>query len=460
MNIDRHNCEAFFLDYHEGNLSPVETGEVILFLEENPDLKEVFEEYENISLEQEKILFPGKDEMKKKYSAEGIEALLSSEVTADNCEQFFIAFAEGQLSSERISRLNIFLENNPSQKKEFELFKQAKLVVEKISFEEKESLKKSIITKENREEYFIRSAEKDLNRVEEEQLKLFLQINPEYKKEFELFAKTILTAEIISFENKSSLKKKERKPVFVSIFSQRATYYAAAAAILLLVGLFFIFKNDGTEKTFIADKTIPITIGTANKTVINVKKDNSQLTIQNSQENSQKPEAGSGNQNANVFVKNNSSIPVQQKSKEKKEEKQLQPIIFEDNNNLVAEKENEKPKMMEQEVIAEKKQEPKKEEAINTNQTVASVVAAKSKDDYQTIGAFARKKVRQVLGIKKSECAADDKITVWDLAMAGKKAIQNKIGTKVDVTKVCDGKGESEYVFTAGNFAITKNASK
>ena len=57
MTIDRHNCEAFFLDYHEGNLSTVQAGEVLLFLEENPDLKNTFEEYENISLEQERIFF-------------------------------------------------------------------------------------------------------------------------------------------------------------------------------------------------------------------------------------------------------------------------------------------------------------------------------------------------------------------------------------------------------------------
>ena len=57
-------------------------------------------------------------------------------------------------------------------------------------------------------------------------------------------------------------------------------------------------------------------------------------------------------------------------------------------------------------------------------------------------------------------CEAEDKLTVWDLAMAGKNIIQKKTGTKIDVNKICDGTGESEYVFTAGNFEITKNASK
>ncbi len=453
MIIDRHNCEAFFLDYHEGNLTPVQQGEVLLFLEENPDLKNTFEEYESISLEQENILFPEKDVMKKKYSAEGIESLLSSEITTDNCEQFFIAFVEGQLSSERISKLNSFLANNPNQQKEFELFKKAKLSDEKISFEGKESLNKSLITKENCEEYFIRSEEKDLNRVEEEQLKLFLQKNPEFKKEFELFSKAILPVEQIVFADKSSLKKKERKPVFVSIFSQRTTYYAAAAAILLLMGLFFIFRNDGIEKQILADKNKPVK--KVKNVVVPAKEDNSQVTIQNSQEEKNQSPVASGQQH--IVVKKNNIAP----QIENKEEKKLQPIVIEDEEKLVAEKENEKPKMIEPIVIAEKKQEEKKNESINQSQTLASVSEVKNKDDeYQTIGSFLRKKVRQTLGIKKSECSTDDRITGWDLAMAAKDKIQNVIGNKVDVEKVCDGKGDSEYVFTAGNFQFARSATK
>ncbi|MBI3501087.1 MAG: hypothetical protein HY063_04770 [Bacteroidetes bacterium] len=452
MIIDRHNCEAFFLDYHEGNLSPVQAGEVLLFLEENPDLKNLFEEYENISLEQEKIFFPGKDMMKKKYSAEGIESLLSSEINSDNCEQFFIAYVEGQLSSERISKLNSFLANNPGQKKEFELFKLSKLSGDKVSFEGKESLKKSLITKENCEEYFIRSAEKDLNRVEEEQLKSFLQKNPEYKKEFELFSKTILPAEIISFENKFSLKKKERKPVFVSIFSQRQTYYAAAAAILLLIGLFFILKNNGTEKQLFADKNKPVK-----------KTENVMLPEKESntnKENSVQKNKIRNDKQPNIQTTEHSNVKSP-KPAIIEEKKQLQPIIFEDEEKLIAEKENEKPKMMEQELIVEKKQEEKKEDAINPTQETASANTGKTNEDYQTVGSFTRKKVRQVLGIKKSVECADDKITVWDVAMAAKAKVQDIIGTKaVDVEKVCDGKGDSEYVFTAGSFSLSRNSGK
>lgn len=465
MNINKHNCEAVFLDYYEKNLSPVEVAEVLFFLEENPDLKEVFESYEAIVLEHEKVNFPDKEAIKKKYSAEEISAILSSDITRTNCEQFFIANVEGILSSSQKEKLKLFLLQYPELKKEHELFLQCRLSDEKSSFEGKESLKRELITEQNREEYFVRAIEDDLNSSERKALNLFLAKNPEYKNEFEIFSKTILPAEVISFENKSSLKKRERKPVFVSIFSQRAIYYAAAAAILLLVGLFFIFKNDGTDKTFVADKTNSVI-----KTVVNVKKKNVENPVK---ENRQKPAPETKEQSNNptsniqhptstvkIFKTKSNGTP---KSEEQKEEIKLQPIIFEDNENLVAEKEQERPQMMQEEVIAEKKQEEKKENEVNVNQAIASAVTAKSTEEYQTLGSFARKKIKSALGIQQANsCEAEDKLTVWDLAMAAKNGIQNIIGTKaVDVNKTCDGTGDKvEYVFTAGNFGISRSASK
>ncbi len=331
---------------------------------------------------------------------------------------------------------------------------QCKLSEEKIAFEEKESLKKELITKENREEYFVRAIENDLNLSEQKALNIFLAKHSEFKKELTSFSQTILTPETISFEDKDSLKKRKRKPVFISIFSQRAVYYAAAAAILLFVGLFFIFRNSDREnKQMFADKANP-----SNKTVITVKKEKAEAPRKEDEQKTVPQVNNASNNSQQVSMKRKSAIVLQPEIK--KEEKQFQPVIFEDEEKFVAE--NEKPKMMKQEVIAEKKEEPKKENEIIQSPTLASAGTTGSPgNEYQTVGAFARKKVRQVLGIKKStECETDDKITIWDLAMAGKDIVQKKIGNKVDVDKVCDGKGDSEYVFTAGNFQLARSVSK
>ena len=122
MNITKHNCESFFLDYYEKNLSPVEVAEVLFFLEENPEMKEIFEAYEAVFLEHEKINFPDKNSLKKKYSSEELDTVLSSEITKANSEQFFVAAAEGILLETQNQKLNAFLSQHPELKKEFDLF--------------------------------------------------------------------------------------------------------------------------------------------------------------------------------------------------------------------------------------------------------------------------------------------------------------------------------------------------
>ena len=48
-NINRNNYEAFLLDYVEQNLSPDVVAELMLFLEQNPDLKAELDEFENVT---------------------------------------------------------------------------------------------------------------------------------------------------------------------------------------------------------------------------------------------------------------------------------------------------------------------------------------------------------------------------------------------------------------------------
>ena len=40
MKINRNNYEMYFIDYLDGVLSPDLVSELLLFLDENPDLKE------------------------------------------------------------------------------------------------------------------------------------------------------------------------------------------------------------------------------------------------------------------------------------------------------------------------------------------------------------------------------------------------------------------------------------
>lgn len=145
----------------------------------------------------------------------------------------------------------------------------------------------------------------------------------------------------------------------------------------------------------------------------------------------------------------------------KEEEKIIfQPVISENKTeeNPIAKKEEKKKADQVEEPVVAKNTEPKKDSvaAVVENQAVASAIKANTnKDEYQTIASIVNKKVRSILGIKKStECATSDKVGLWDLAMAAKRGIQNRMGTKaIDVNKICDGtNGKVEYVFAAGEF--------
>ena len=471
MNITRHNCEAAFLDYYEKNLSPVEVAEVLFFLEENPDMKEVFEAYEDIFLEHDKINFPNKESLKKKYTPEELNVILSSEITKINCDQFFVASAEGILSGTQVQKLNTFLAQHPELKKDFDLFQKCKLPAEKISFEYKNTLKKEPICEENREEYFIRAIDKDLNLTEQKQLASFLHKNPEYKKEFEQFKKTIVAPEKIVFEFKSELKKRERRPVVIALFSQRTAYYAAAAAVLLLAGLFFFFRNDD-QAVYMANNTKQPAVNTEaaieNKTNSNPAVEKGQ-TVTSPKEESVNTEK-QPSINVAVFANKNLVAPkINIKESVQEEKSAPAPILVQDNTQekLIANKEEVKAPEKADNVIAQNKEE-KKDSTSVVNQAAGNVVASvqtpkKDNGEYESMRSFINKKVRNVLGINKTtECETSDEITLWDVAMAAKNGVQKIIGTKaVDINKVCDGNGDKvEYVFAAGNFRISRSGSQ
>ena len=70
MSINRHNYEAYFLDYYEKNLNPAQVKELMSFLDHNPDLKDEFNDFELISLESDnQVSFPSKQSLKKNEEA-------------------------------------------------------------------------------------------------------------------------------------------------------------------------------------------------------------------------------------------------------------------------------------------------------------------------------------------------------------------------------------------------------
>jgi hypothetical protein len=229
MNIHINNYEAYFLDYHEGNLSPQEVADLFLFLSLHPELKKTFEDFEHITLEDFSVpVFENKDRLKKN-------------ITADNREEYFIRAIEGTLGPAEQLLLAAFLEEHPSFLPEFQLFQKTKLQADpSIVFEDKPVLKQHVPI---HDDLLIASLEGLLNKDEQVLLEKQLQKNPVAQKEMKTYLSTKLVADTsVVYPYKQELKRKEKKVIPLY-------YYAAsiAASIILLIGLFFFVDTNRSE---------------------------------------------------------------------------------------------------------------------------------------------------------------------------------------------------------------------
>lgn len=135
MNITRENYEAFFLDYLEGNLTESQKEELVVFLVQNPDLKEEFQAFEMIELRKDdSVTMPGKETLKK-----GDETLSGG----SRLEEQMISWHEGDLGDSQKRSLLLNLADDPKARRDFDLFGKVFLQQdETVVFADKASLKK------------------------------------------------------------------------------------------------------------------------------------------------------------------------------------------------------------------------------------------------------------------------------------------------------------------------------
>ncbi len=122
MKIDRKNYELYFIDYLEGNLSPLQERELMVFLEGNPDLKEELQIVKQTRITPpSEIRFPGAESLKKDY-------IPVDNISPVNIDEKLIDLLEGNASKEETAAILEFLELNPAFGKERELYGLTKLV--------------------------------------------------------------------------------------------------------------------------------------------------------------------------------------------------------------------------------------------------------------------------------------------------------------------------------------------
>lgn len=134
--INRNNYEIFFLDYLEGNLDESVLPELKEFIANNPDLEEELSSLNTARLTPDKTSFNDKDRLRK-------NPVLPENIS--NFEELCIACLENDLTPKQKKEFKKFIQHSPRHRKEFETYQKTRLTTEKISFNDKNTLKKGKI---------------------------------------------------------------------------------------------------------------------------------------------------------------------------------------------------------------------------------------------------------------------------------------------------------------------------
>ena len=122
MNINRHNYEEYLLLYVDNELNIVQRKAVESFIAENPDLKAELEILKDSVLPaDEAIVFSNKESLLRTSFA-------PNPVNDTNCEEYFVLYADDELTNEQKDLVEQFVYRNPQYQANFELMQQVKLM--------------------------------------------------------------------------------------------------------------------------------------------------------------------------------------------------------------------------------------------------------------------------------------------------------------------------------------------
>jgi cytoskeletal protein RodZ len=162
------------------------------------------------------------------------------EINRNNYEEYFLLYADNELSPTERKVVEIFVQENVDLKEEFLMIKmtinspeeEVKLV-DKSFLSKKEPL---FINENNCEEIFVLYFDNELSISQKAEVENFVTQNSKYKTEFELIGKAKLVSDnSIIYSGKKQLYKKERLRKVVPLILWRAM----AAAVFIGFGLWF-----------------------------------------------------------------------------------------------------------------------------------------------------------------------------------------------------------------------------
>lgn len=132
MDINRSNYEIWFLDWLDGNLNCHQEKELYEFLDQNPDLKEEFNDISKASIPVPEYLFKSKENLKK----------TPEEITDSQFEYLSAAYLENDLTDSHKSEIIVIIEKDNEKKRIFELISKTRLTPPAVTFRNKKKLTK------------------------------------------------------------------------------------------------------------------------------------------------------------------------------------------------------------------------------------------------------------------------------------------------------------------------------
>lgn len=230
MKINRNNYEIFFLDYLEGKLNAAEVAELLLFVDNHPDLQQ---ELEMMGGEVPELPKSGEAEFEGKLTLKKSE---SGEI--GRIDELFAKKLEGDLTEREAEELGREMQNNPALTKEWELFSLTKVAAENsLSFEKKSSLRQLELSETDIK--LAAAVEGDLSEEHFSELKSKLEEEGRHR-ELTLIKSTKLAADkSVRYFNKAELKKR----VPVSLVYWRSAMAVAAVALLAFLLSPLLFNN-------------------------------------------------------------------------------------------------------------------------------------------------------------------------------------------------------------------------
>lgn len=127
-NINDKNYEYFFIAYLEGDLSESQMNNVDNFLTDHPGLDKKFDQFKRARLTEENSIVSGSVEK---------GALQFETINTQNYQHLFVAYWEGDLTTDQMNEVETFVANHSELSKEFDQYKRAKLPFEVIEYPHK-----------------------------------------------------------------------------------------------------------------------------------------------------------------------------------------------------------------------------------------------------------------------------------------------------------------------------------